>query len=131
MTQTRTEARRRAGILADGGFKLLLAAVFGAGAAPLGDRLGVPVWLMVSCGVALLVGGGAELGYARRRPLRLYTRLMVGYDAGWVLAALAGLLLTRRGSGAGGEVWIGYQALAPLVFAALLAAAAPSPEDPR
>lgn len=51
---------------------------------------------------------------------------MVAYDSGWVLAALVGLLMARQGSSAGGEVWIGYQTVAPVAFAALLVAAAPT-----
>jgi hypothetical protein len=51
---------------------------------------------------------------------------MVAYDSGWVLSALGGALLAWQGSSAGGEVWIGYQIAAPIVFAALLAAANPA-----
>ncbi|AYN40663.1 hypothetical protein D9753_19195 [Streptomyces dangxiongensis] len=118
--------RRTAGILADGVFKVLLAAVYIAGAAPLGRLLGAPAWLLVASGVALLIGGGIEIAYTRSRSLRTYTRLMVAYDSGWVLTALAGLLMAWRGNGAGGETWIGYQAAAPVVFAALLFAATPA-----
>ncbi|MFC7918700.1 hypothetical protein [Streptomyces cinereoruber] len=75
---------------------------------------------------ALLACGGAELGYARVRPARTYVRLMVGYDTAWALATLVGVLVAARGGTAGGEVWIGYQAVAPLLFAALLARAAPA-----
>ncbi|MEU6590496.1 hypothetical protein ABZ923_14955 [Streptomyces sp. NPDC046881] len=118
--------RRTVGAIADGAFKVLLAAVYVAGAAPLGRLLGVPVWLMVVSGVALLIGGAIELGYTRSRSMRTYTQLMVGYDSGWVLAALVGLLMAWRGSSAGGELWIGYQAAAPVMFAALLTAATPT-----
>ncbi|WP_051741441.1 hypothetical protein [Streptomyces xylophagus] len=111
------------GIIADGAFKVLLAAVYVVGSAPLGRLLGVPVWLMVVAGVTLLIGGGIEIGYVRSRSMRTYTRLMVAYDSGWVLTALAGVLMAWQGGTAGGEVWIGYQAAAPVVFAALLAAA--------
>ncbi|MFJ5308387.1 hypothetical protein [Streptomyces sp. NPDC088350] len=114
---------RTVGIIADGAFKVLLAAVYAVGSAPLGQLLGVPAWLMVVSGVTLLIGGGIEIGYVRSRPLRTYTRLMVAYDSGWVLTALAGVLMAWRGGTAGGEVWIGYQTAAPVVFAALLAAA--------
>ncbi|MFG2629814.1 hypothetical protein [Streptomyces sp. NPDC048473] len=114
------------GIIADGVFKVLLAAVYIVGAAPLGHLLGVPAWLMVVSGVALLIGGGIEIGHVRSRPMRTYTRLMVAYDSGWVLAALAGLLMAWQGSSAGGEVWIGYQTAAPVVLAALLVAASPT-----
>lgn len=115
--------RRTVGIIADGVFKVLLAAVYIAGAAPLGRLLGVPVWLMVVSGVALLIGGGIEVGYVRSRPVRTYTRLMVAYDSGWTLATLAALLMAWRSSSAGGEVWIGYQTAAPVLLAALLIAA--------
>lgn len=41
------------------------------------------------------------------------------------LTLLTGPLMAWQGSGAGGEVWMEYQTAAPLVFAALLIAAAP------
>ncbi|MFD7527129.1 hypothetical protein ACFV8E_05815 [Streptomyces sp. NPDC059849] len=117
--------RRTVGAVADGAFKVLLGAAGIAGAAPLGRLLGTPAWLMAVSGVALLIGGGIEIGYTRSRSMRTYTRLMIAYDSGWVLAALAGLLMARQGSGAGGEVWVGYQTAAPVLFAALLISAAP------
>ncbi|MFJ5194113.1 hypothetical protein ACIQCQ_18690 [Streptomyces sp. NPDC088394] len=117
--------RRTVGAVADGAFKVLLGAADIAGAAPLGRLLGTPAWLMAVSGVALLIGGGVEIGYTRSRSMRTYTRLMIAYDLGWVSAALAGLLMARQGSGAGGEVWVGYQTAAPVLFAALLIAAAP------
>ncbi|MER5556865.1 hypothetical protein ABT001_35360 [Streptomyces sp. NPDC002793] len=120
---TPSVTRWTVGIIADGVFKVLLAAVYIVGAAPLGRLLGVPAWLMVVSGVALLIGGGIEIGYVRSRPMRTYMRLMVAYDSGWVLAALAGLLMEWQGSSAGGEVWIGYQTAAPVVLAAMLVAA--------
>ncbi|MFD8568954.1 hypothetical protein [Streptomyces sp. NPDC059639] len=122
-------ARRRTGIVADGVFKVVLAAVYAVGAAPLGGRLGVPVWLMIASGVALLIGGGAELAYLRSRTIPTYMRLMIGYDSCWVLATVVGLLVAWRSSGpdsVAGEIWIGYQAVAPLILVALLAAARPA-----
>ncbi|MFG3155210.1 hypothetical protein ACGF7W_24525 [Streptomyces sp. NPDC048219] len=87
-------------------------------------------WLMVLSGAALLVGGGAEIRCLNRRTQRTYMRLMIAYDGGWVLATLAGLLTAWRGSGAGGEVWVGYQAAAPVALAVLLVAAAPAGQLP-
>ncbi|MFE0171356.1 hypothetical protein ACFWZ2_03500 [Streptomyces sp. NPDC059002] len=127
-TAAASPARNRTGIIADGVVKVVLAAVCTIGAAPLGRLLGVPEWLMVASGVALLIGGGIELGYMRSRTVPTYTRLMIAYDSGWALTALTGLLLAWRSGDAdtaGGEIWIGYQTVAPLVFAALLAAARP------
>ncbi|MFD8912717.1 hypothetical protein [Streptomyces sp. NPDC059575] len=114
--------RRTVGALTDGAFKVLLAAACLTAAAPLGRLLGVPVWLMAVSGVALLICGGAEIGCTSSRSMRTYTRLMVAYDGGWVLTALVGLLMAWRGGSAGGEVWVGYQAVAPIGFAVLLAA---------
>ncbi|MCW8220191.1 hypothetical protein H5I60_27125 [Streptomyces griseolus] len=104
---------------------MLLAAVYIACAAPLGRLLSTPAWLMAVSGVALLIGGGIEIRYTRNRSMRTYTRLVIAYDSGWVPAAPTGLLMARQGSSAGGEVWMGYQTAAPIVFAALLIAAPP------
>ncbi|MGW5973320.1 hypothetical protein [Streptomyces sp. NPDC055186] len=117
--------RQRVGAIADGAFKVLLAAAYVAGAAPLGRLLGTPAWLMVVSGAALLIGGGIEIRYTRNRSMRTCTRLMIAYDSGWVLATLTGLLMARQGSSAAGEVWMGYQTAAPIMFAALLVTAAP------
>ncbi|MCN9239621.1 hypothetical protein NGF19_02300 [Streptomyces sp. RY43-2] len=111
------------GVVGDGAVKVLLGAAFVVGANQIGHLLGVPIWLMVGSGVALLIGGGTEIGYVRSRPMRTYTRLMVAYDSGWVLAALAGVLVAWRGSDGGGEVWVGYQTAAPLALAVFLVAA--------
>ncbi|MET7572676.1 hypothetical protein ABZT04_29865 [Streptomyces sp. NPDC005492] len=119
--------RRTLGVIADGGFKLLLGVTCAVAAAPFGRLLGASAWLLVASGVALLICGGVEIRYARSRSMRTCTRLMIAYDSGWVLSALVGALMAWQGSGAGGEVWIGYQAAAPLVFAALLVTADPAP----
>ncbi|MGW8791093.1 hypothetical protein ACWGND_11325 [Streptomyces althioticus] len=131
MTQTRTTtapATRNllAGIVTDGAFKAVLGGAFLIAASQLGELLGTATWLTTVAGVALLLGGGIEMRLARKRPLRTYLRLMVAYDTGWVLTALAGYLVARQGGTAGGEVWVGYQTAAPLVFAALLLKAAPA-----
>lgn len=113
------------GVVGDGVFKLLLGAGFVGWAGWFAGALGVPDALMVVAGLALLAAGGAELAFVRRRLRRTYLRLMVAYDCGWVLTALAGLVVAWAGGEFGGEVWVGYQVAAPLAFAALLAAAEP------
>lgn len=126
-----TAARRKVvGIIADGVVKVLLAAGFILGATRLGTLLGVPTWLMVISGLALLIAGGTEIRYVHTRPARTYTRLVITYDIGWTLATLAGLLMARQGSSAGGEIWIGYQTVAPLALATILIASTPAPATP-
>ncbi|MFK4112166.1 hypothetical protein [Streptomyces sp. NPDC002176] len=117
--------RQTVGAIADGAFKVVLAVASMAAAAPLGRLLGTPTWLLAVAGVALLIGGVVEIGYTRSRSMRTYTRLMIAYDTGWVLTALIGALIAWQGGSAGGEIWIGYQTVAPLVFAALLITAKP------
>ncbi|MEU9755217.1 hypothetical protein AB0D90_19090 [Streptomyces althioticus] len=131
MTQSRTATAPATkhlltGIVADGAFKVVLGAAFLLAASPLDELLGASAWLSAASGIALLLGGGIEMKLARKRPLRTYLRLMVTYDTGWVLTALVGYLVARQGGTAGGEVWVGYQTAAPLVFAALLLKAAPA-----
>ncbi|MFE7673421.1 hypothetical protein ACFU5N_14540 [Streptomyces albidoflavus] len=123
-------SRGTAGAVADGGFEIALAVGYLVGSVPLARLLGTPVWLMAVAGVVLLVGGGVELAYTGSRSMRLYTRLMVGYDSGWVLAALAGLLVAWWGGGVGGEVWMGYQVVAQGVFAVVLVVGGTRREGP-
>lgn len=119
-----------AGAIGDGAFKVVLGFAFVVAGARLGDLLGVPTWLMVVSGAALLVGGGIELRYVRRRPMATCLRLMVAYDSGWVVATAVALLMAGQGSTAGGEIWVAYLTAAPLAFAALLVGAAPSGRPP-
>jgi hypothetical protein len=124
---TRTQATlvtgQTLGIIADGAVKVLLAGVYTLGAGSLSHRLGVEPWLMILCGSALLVGGGVEIGYLRSRAVSTYLRLMVAYDSGWIVVTLAALLLAGQDNRSVGELWIGYQTVGPLAFAALLTAA--------
>ncbi|MBF4998443.1 hypothetical protein IRT45_14925 [Nocardia sp. BSTN01] len=116
-------AGQAVGILADGAVKILLAAVYVAGAEPLSHRLGVATWLLIACAAALLIAGGSELAYLRSRSMSTYMRLMIGYDSGWSIVTVVALLLAWQGNRTAGELWIGYQTIAPLAFAALLIAA--------
>ncbi len=123
MSQAQAVSGRMVGVVADGVVKVVLAAAYLIAAEPLGRLFGVPAWLMIVSGTVLLMCGGIELGYVRSRPMRTYLRLMVAYDSGWVVATLIGVVLAWQGGGAGGEVWLGYQAIASLVFGASLAVA--------
>jgi hypothetical protein len=112
--------KESAGIIADGAFKVVLGVVFVAGAGWVGERLGVATALTMIAGVALVVAGGVEIKFVNLRARTTYLRLMVAYDVGWVLAAVAGSLVAWQGSTSGGEVWIWYQVIAPVAFVVLL-----------
>lgn len=125
--------RMLAGAIGDGVFKVVLGAAFLVGGARFSDLLGAPTWLLAVSGAALLIGGGIEAAYVRRRPMATCLRLMIAYDIGWVLASAVALVLAWQGSTAGGELWTAYLTAAPLVLAALLvgAAATPAPTPVR
>lgn len=116
-------AGQAVGILADGAVKILLAIAYVVGAESLSHRLGVATWLLIACAAALLITGGSELAYLRNRPMNTYLRLMIGYDSGWSIVTVVALLLAWQGNRAAGELWIGYQTIAPLAFTVLLIAA--------
>lgn len=117
-------SRMLAGAIGDGAFKVVLGAAFAVGSTWLGDVFGVPTWLMVIAGAALLIGGGIEVVYVRRRPMATCLRLMIGYDIGWVVASAVALVVAWQDGTAGGEIGVAYLTVAPLALAALLMGAA-------
>ncbi|MFD3972536.1 hypothetical protein [Streptomyces cyaneofuscatus] len=126
-------SRMLAGAIGDGAFKVVLGAAFAVGSAWLGDVFGVPARLMVVSGAALLIGGGIEVVFVRRRPMATCLRLMITYDIGWMVASALALVVAWQGGTAGGELWIAYLTAAPLLMAALLVrtpTASPGPEAP-
>ncbi|MEV4877321.1 hypothetical protein [Streptomyces cyaneofuscatus] len=117
-------SRMLAGAIGDGAFKVVLGGVFTVGSTWLGGVFGVPTWLMVLSGTALLIGGGIEVAYVRRRPMATCLRLMIAHDVGWVLASAVALVVAWQGGTAGGEIGVAYLTVAPLALAALLMGAA-------
>ncbi|MGW6636887.1 hypothetical protein [Streptomyces cyaneofuscatus] len=117
-------SRMLAGAIGDGAFKVVLGAAFAVGSAWLDDLFGVEAWLVLIAGAALLIGGGIEVVYVRRRPMATCLRLMIGYDIGWAVASAVALVMAWRGGTAGGEIGVAYLVVAPLALAALLVGAA-------
>ncbi|MDX3375166.1 hypothetical protein PV390_12200 [Streptomyces sp. ME02-6991-2A] len=117
-------SRMLAGAIGDAVFKVVLGAAFAVGSTWLGDVFGVPTWLMALSGAALLIGGGIEVVYVRRRPMATCLRLMIAYDIGWVVASAVALVVAWQGGTAGGEIGVAYLTVAPLALAALLVGAA-------
>lgn len=127
-------ASKLAGAISDGAFKVLLGAALAV--SPTFESLfGVPAWLMVVTGSAILISGAVEIAYAHRRSMAACVRLMFAYDTGWTVATVVALGVAWLGSTAGGEIWAGYQAVASLAFTVLLlrapaAAPATAPATP-
>ncbi|MEU0378160.1 hypothetical protein ABZ093_12790 [Streptomyces cyaneofuscatus] len=117
-------SRMLAGAIGDGAFKVVLGAAFAVGSAWLDDLFGVEARLVLIAGAALLIGGGIEVVYVRRRPMATCLRLMIGYDIGWAVASAVALVVAWRGGTAGGEIGVAYLVVAPLALAALLVGAA-------
>ncbi|MFF9795182.1 hypothetical protein [Streptomyces bacillaris] len=122
-------ASKLAGAISDGAFKVLLGAALAVSPA-FGSLFGVPAWLMVVTGSAVLISGTVEIVYGPRRSMAACVRLMFVYDIGWTVATAVALGVAWLGSTAGGEIWAGYQAVASLAFTVLLlrapASAAPA-----
>ncbi|MFF2534939.1 hypothetical protein [Streptomyces cyaneofuscatus] len=123
-------SRMLAGAIADGAFKVVLGAAFAVGSAWLADLFGVEAWLVLIAGAALLIGGGIEAVYVRRRPMATCLRLMIGYDIGWAVASAVALVVAWQGGTAGGEIGVAYLVVAPLALAALLVGAAATDAQP-
>ncbi|MEU3857154.1 hypothetical protein AB0F03_07240 [Streptomyces sp. NPDC028722] len=88
---------RMIGVIADGVFKVVLAAVCAA-AAPLGRLFGVPVLLLVVSGVALLIGAEASRSDSRAAGRRARTRVLVAAAPTWAAPDRSGIE-KRRGEG--------------------------------
>jgi hypothetical protein len=119
------------GFVAYGMVKILIALVYVIAASPVSRQLGVPAWMVAVGGAFLLIAGLAVIRNAGNRPVRTCVGFLASYDAGWLLATVVALVLARLGSGAGGEVWISYQAIAATALAAWLVAGAGQDELPR
>ncbi|WP_460037836.1 hypothetical protein [Streptomyces cavourensis] len=127
-------ASKLAGAISDGAFKVMLGAAL-AVSPTFGSLFGVPAWLMVVTGSAVLISGTVEIVYGPRRSIAACVRLMFVYDIGWTVATAVALGVAWLGSAAGGEIWAGYQAVASLAFTVLLlrapaAAPATAPATP-
>lgn len=104
----------RLGFLADGIFKLLVAALYVALSSTLADLFAVPGWLLLLTALLVALSAVAEIRYALVDGAGDRTGHLIAYDSSWVLATVLALVL---GAGAGGWVWLGFQALASPVLA--------------
>ncbi|MGO1971900.1 MAG: hypothetical protein ACTH2Q_02975 [Propionibacteriaceae bacterium] len=107
----------RAGFLADGCFKVLVAGGYAVFGSRLADLLQAPPGLIGATAAPVGASGIAEIVFAVRRGTRSHVGLLAGYDGGWVL--VSGITWLVAGSGAAGALWFGYQAIGSTVLTAV------------
>lgn len=110
-----------AGVLADGCFKLALAAAYSVFAVPFAGWLAAPYWLVLVTALLLGTSGVTEI-LARRRPERRHVVLLATYDIAWLAISIATLIMASLGASAAGSVWLAFQAVASVALAVLFSA---------
>lgn len=110
----------RAGIVADGVFKLTFGAAYLIACVSLACALRVSLWIIVLSGIAVTLVGASEARLASRRTTRVFLVSLALYDGIWVLVTVAALLLAYAGGPFGGELWLGYQIVAAATLTATL-----------
>lgn len=108
----------RAGFLADGCFKLLVAGGYVAFGSQLADLLQTSGWLVGTTAALVGASGIAETVFAVRRGTRSHVGVLAGYDGGWVLVSAVALLVAGSG---GGGLWLGYQVIGSAALTAIFA----------
>lgn len=112
-SRTRPHPALRLGFIADGCFKLLVAAALPAAAA----RVDASRHLAVAASGAVLVSAVSEIDFGVRSGPSSHTLYLVAYDSGWLAVSGLAAFLARRGSPHAGRVWLGYQAVASVPLA--------------
>lgn len=120
----------RGGVLADGCFKLVLAAAYAFFAAPLGAWLGAPNWLVVVTALGLAVSGIAEI-LASNRLERRHVLLLAAYDITWLVISIVALTVASQGVSGSGPVWLVYQVVGSAALAVLFSIHRSRPLPPR
>ncbi len=110
---TRAHPALRLGYIADGCFKLLVAAALPTAA----TRIGASRHLAVVASGAVLASAVSEIDFGVRSGSGSHTRYLVAYDSGWLAASGLAAFLARREAPHAGRVWLGYQAAASIPLA--------------
>ena len=122
----------RGGVVADGCFKLVLAAAYAVFAAPLGTWLGAPTWLVIVTALLLTASGIAEI-LASNRPERQHVLFLAAYDVTWLVISIVALTVASQGISGSGPVWLVYQVVASAALAVLFSIrpSRPTPTNAR
>jgi len=108
----------RGGVLADGCFKLALAATYAVFVVPFGAWLEAPRWLVILAALLLTASGIAEV-LASSRPERRHVLFLVAYDLTWLVISLVALILASRGAPDAGTVWLVFQIIGSAALSVL------------
>ena len=98
----------RGGVLADGLFKLVLAAMYAVFAGSLGAWLETPNWLVIVTALMLTASGISEI-LASSRPERRQVLFLAAYDITWLVTSFVTLITASRGISGSGAAWLVYQ----------------------
>ncbi|GAB3749264.1 hypothetical protein [Microlunatus parietis] len=121
----------RFGFVADGVWKALVGAAMLALLPWLISSADAPGWLLGLTAVAVLASAAAEIAFGIHSGAGSHTKYLVAYDAGWVLASVASvLLITALGATGAWTLWLCYQ-LAAAPVAAVVFARGARPEPSR
>lgn len=112
-SRTRPNQLLRLGFVADGCFKLLIAACLPAVA----PRIGASSRIALAASSAVAASAVTEIDFGVRSGAASHTRYLAAYDTGWLAASAVAALLARKGSPLAGKVWLGYQAIASVPLA--------------
>ena len=114
-SRTRPNQLLRLGFVADGCFKLVVA----AGLPAVASRIGGSSGLALAASSAVAASAATEITVGVRHGSSSHARYLAAYDTGWLAASAVAVVLARRRSPRAGDVWLGYQAVAsiPLTLA--------------
>lgn len=108
----------RVGTLADGGFKLVLAAAYAVFAVPFSAWLDTPQWLVLVTALLLAASAIAEI-FASRHARRRHVFFLMTYDTTWLVLSIVAFLMARSGFQGWGWTWLLFQAFASAALAVL------------
>ena len=108
----------RIGIVADGSFKLVVAAAYAVFNAQLASALGVAPWIVSLTAMLVAASGIVEIVISGRAERR-HVFLLAAYDSVWVVVSAVTLLTASLGIAESAIAWFAFQAIASIILAVL------------
>ena len=117
-SRTRPNQLLRLGFVADGCFKLVVA----AGLPAVASRIGSSPGLGLTASIAVAASAAREIDVGVRSGSSCRPRYLAAYDSGWLAATAVAVALARRRPSHAGRVWLGYQTVASITLTRVLGA---------